>query len=136
VIANRKRQYFLWGLGLTVLSMALAAFILPRFAPPTLYTNESKARQDLRGLSQVLEQFRADHGRYPTREEALYVLVDPSPGGRYFPSSHGITDPWGHIFIYRPPDPQQKGGPTFYSSGPNGIDEGGSGDDIVLRDEK
>jgi len=130
------RRYFLWALGLTVLSTALAVFILPRFTTPTLYTKGSKARQDLLVLSQVLERFRADHGRYPTQKEALYALVDPSPGGRYFPSRHGITDPWGHIFIYQPSDPQQKSGPMFYSSGPNGIDEGGSGDDIVLRDEK
>ena len=135
MVANRMHPYLPWVLGLTALCAAFVVIILPRLTAPTVDTNESKAKQDLRILSQVLERFRSDHGHYPTEKEALYSLVDPAPGGRYFPSSHGITDPWGHVFIYRPPDPQQKGRPIFYSSGPNGIDEGGGGDDIAHDEE-
>ena len=94
-------------------------------------TDEMKARQDLRIIHQVLERFRQDHGRYPAQSESLDVLVDSSPGGQYLVSRHAITDPWGNAFVYRAPDPSQKIPPVIYSRGPNGIDEGGHGDDIL-----
>jgi general secretion pathway protein G len=136
VTVTRPRKWILWGLGLAFFCAALAVVIFPALAPPTLYTNEMAARADLGGLLQALEAFKKDHGRYPTPDESLDALIDPSPGRGYVISRHAITDPWGHVFVYRAPGPKQEGGLMVYSRGPNGIDEGGAGDDIVPRDEK
>jgi len=87
-----------------------------------------KARADLGGIRQALEAFKKDHGRYPSGEESLDVLVDTPSARGYLPSRHAITDPWGDQYVYRPQ--AQEGGFQLYSSGPNRIDEHGHGDDI------
>jgi general secretion pathway protein G len=132
VTASRAWKWIVCGI---VLVGAIA--LVFRFATkPLVYSNELKARADIGSIFfTALEAFKRDQGRYPTREESLDVLVDPSPRGRYLISHHAITDPWGHTYVYRPPDPHQQQGLVLYSIGPNGIDEGGKGDDIVPRDQ-
>lgn len=89
----------------------------------------TKARVDLVGIRQALDAFKKDHGRYPTTEESLGVLVDRPPARAYIVSQHAITDPWGHVYVFR--SDSQRGSFELYSRGPNGIDEAGHGDDIV-----
>jgi general secretion pathway protein G len=96
-------------------------------------TKEMQAKQDIGFIRQVLERYKKDHGRYPTAEESLNALVDPSPAGRYFISKHAIIDPWGHAYIYKPSNWRQDEAVVVYSRGPNGIDEGGAGDDTAVR---
>ena len=94
-------------------------------------TKTMQARQDLPSIYGMLEQFRKDHGRYPMAEESLEVLIDPAPGGKYFVAHRAVVDPWGHSYIYRPPG-GNVGAPAVYSAGPNGVDDGGHGDDVVM----
>jgi hypothetical protein len=41
------------------------------------------------------------------------------------------TDAWGRPFLFRAPGLVHPKGFDLYSTGPNGVDEGGDGDDIV-----
>jgi hypothetical protein len=74
------------------------------------------------GLAAV--QWISEHGRAPTTVEGLEVLPL-----RDFP----MLDGWKQAIVYR-----AKGGNAplefhIYSIGPNGIDEGGGGDDISFK---
>ena len=69
---------------------------------------------------------------------------NPSGGcivyGYFGPELPGIppiepNDAWGHPFIYRCPGTVHSYGWDLYSVGPNGVDELGQGDDILIGDD-
>jgi hypothetical protein len=47
----------------------------------------------------------------------------------------GDQDPWGHPIVYRRPGPLHPRGWDIYSFGPDGEDDGGRGDDIVIGED-
>ena len=57
--------------------------------------------------------------------ERTYYGVDSS---RIDTQTGLLLDPWGHPYVYR----HKPDGVMLYSIGPNGVDEGGMGDDIAL----
>jgi general secretion pathway protein G len=88
----------------------------------------------LRSLLFALEAFRLDHGRYPTREEGLGILVEgPTKsngqerwGGPYIDNLY-LKDLWGHPYEYR--SPGRNGRPfEIFSPGKDGLY--GTNDDI------
>ena len=120
--ASRYWKWAIWSL--VFLSVVSLYFLNARVSD----THAMKARADIGGFREALEAFKKDHGRYPTGDESLDVLVDTPSSRAYLPSRHAIVDPWGDQYVYRPL-PEQ-GGFQLYSSGPNRIDEHGHGDDI------
>ena len=86
MIASRFLNWFFWGVAILCAVLVFRALI-----PPIVDTEEMKARQDIRVLLQVLEEFKKDHGHYPTQKEGLSILVDSPAGRAYFVSTHGIT---------------------------------------------
>lgn len=92
-------------------------------------------------LSQMvgaLRNYQTDHGTLPPELSA----ISKPEGKSYFQYTENgkvmpqILDPWGHPFVYRVRElgsyharPIQRF--ELYSIGPNGKDEGGSGDDIA-----
>ena len=101
-------------------------------------------------LEQALKQYQLDHGDYPLSGAdglALLYKVRSPRGWIYFEFRSAqvikgtIVDMWGRPLVYRNnlsdhekgyvnPFAQNKLGVDIYSFGPNGIDEGGAGDDI------
>jgi general secretion pathway protein G len=78
-----------------------------------------------------LEEFHDDWGRYPTTGEGLKVLAAPSKSGvPYFQKPGYGADTWDNPFVYRSPARTSRRPYDLYSLGPNGLDEGGRGDDI------
>ena len=130
MIANRTK----WGVvGALVLGIAVAASVgVVLLKGRIVDTKEMDARAELKTLRQALDLYKAQHGAYPTTDQSLTVLID-RPGSRgYLAGPHALLDPWGAGFIYRSPGMQHSvDGFQLYSRGPNGIDEGGGGDDIV-----
>jgi hypothetical protein len=54
-------------------------------------------------------------------------------GGREIKAEHGSTlDAWGRPALYRCPGPVHRSGWDVYSLGPDGKDDGGQGDDVLL----
>ena len=74
----------------------------------------TKAVAEIAELRQQVEAYRVDHGAYPKS------LDDVRPG------QHSL-DPWGQPYVYRASDRTL----VLYSTGKNGSDEQGQGDDVV-----
>ena len=85
-----------------------------------------KVNADLSVLNMAITQFAINNaGRYP---EALQALVDPdSDGQRYLRSEEIPKDAWGNAYLY-----QADGSPLLWSSGPDGVNQNGAGDDITI----
>ena len=105
---------------------------------------EERARRDLTQqqingvLVTKLDLFRLHCGRYPTEDEGLLALLEQPDdeeledkwAGPYVKPEQ-LKDPWGNELNYK--FPGDVGGEKMYdlwSSGPNGDDESGDGDDI------
>lgn len=84
---------------------------------------------DLDVLRRGVDRFAQSRHRFPTAAEGLDVLEI----GTDKVLDHVPSDPWGRAYIYR----TTPGAPGFevHSSGLNGIDEHGAGDDLTTRDK-
>jgi general secretion pathway protein G len=87
-----------------------------------------KARADIRVIEQALELYRLDFSRYPSTEQGLQALLDPSQEGaareayiRRLPD-----DPWGRPYVYVAPG--EHGPFDLYTLGAD-AQEGGEGVD-------
>lgn len=98
----------------------LAAVSYVLIAPGIVDTKQAHARQQLMVLRAALARYRADNGRYPSQEEGLPALVDPTPNGRYLTSEFALKDPWGRPIVYRLDGERF----TLRSLGPGGVQTG------------
>lgn len=114
------------GLGLGIL---LAAGLFYTLMPLSSDRNVDEHRKmqtiaKLELVGQSLDEWVTRQGRVPGNDEALGVLeLRKSP----------VLDGWGHPLIYKVV-PGHHGGRKFQlrSAGPNGLDDGGDGDDLTL----
>lgn len=113
--------------------LAIIGMIATMVTPQVLgYLGRAKgetARIQVKNIAQAVELYYLDLGAYPTTQQGLQALVQPSgPAwrGPYVRDARGLTDPWGHAYLYRSPG---VGGTPFevYSLGADGK-AGGSGD--------
>jgi len=101
-----------------------------------------RCTSDIRQMQIVLGMYHLDHDEYPrsTRERTWHeVLV----GGGYLPddllTGNAWLDPWGNAYDYLDRAYPEKSwssacqSPRVFSIGVNGIDEGGEGDDVLVR---
>lgn len=90
---------------------------------------EERVQADLQQLSAAMTVYKISQGGYPT---ALADLVKPLPD--YEEGCLGRPDlpldPWGSGYFFRL---NEKKKPFLWSAGPNGVDEGGAGDDIAKK---
>jgi len=114
----------------------LAALIVPKLLGRTGDAKISAAKANLSTLSQSLQNFRLDCGRYPTSDEGLNALeVQPSGiqgwKGPYLTQALP-TDPWNNPYIYKNPGNNGADSYIVESYGSDG-QEGGTGDaaDII-----
>ena len=106
----------------------LAALVFPKLIPKVGKVKQSAAKAQIELLSQALDQFRLDTGRYPTTSEGLNALqADPGvPGwdGPYL--KKGVpNDTWGRPYHYE--SPGTHGDYDLLSYGADGS-PGGEGD--------
>jgi len=112
--------------------LAIIGMIASLVTPQVLgYLGRAKgetARIQVKNIAQAVELYYLDLGGYPTSEQGLAALVQPTgPGwrGPYVRDARGLTDPWGRAYLYRSPGSQ---GPyEVYSLGSDG-QMGGVGD--------
>ena len=90
---------------------------------------EERVQADLQQLSAAMTVYKISQGGYPA---ALSDLVKPLPD--YEEGCLGRADlpldPWGNGYNFRL---NEKKKPFLWSAGPNGVDEGGAGDDIAKK---
>lgn len=99
----------------------------------------TEAQGQLVEIRFALEDYRSDHGKYPTEEEGLMALLALPPEGRegprfyfdrYVTSPDVFVDPWGREVIYRA---VTDGGCEILSLGRDGRSGGYMGNrDIIL----
>ena len=93
------------------------------------------AKIEIDQISQALDLFKLEIGRYPTTQEGLQALVSAPPGvtnwaGPYWKKSTVPTDPWGHEYKYAAPGGH--GAYDIVSLGADGVEGGeGSNKDIT-----
>jgi len=130
-----------------LLAIAILAGVVWLAMPP-VFCDGPNARVDIARaaigrngpIAKAFESYRHDSGHYPDSALGLGALFKAPPGvalseyrGPYLEGSiEDLTDPWGHPCVYRAPGTFNKDGFDLYSSGPDGIDNGGrdDGDDI------
>jgi hypothetical protein len=105
---------------------------------------EEARRKSCRGLVEnlrlALRNFEADNGADPPSGNANLVKALATPGPKklpYFEFAKGmlnaegeVLDPWGRPFVYRVIAGGGVGSVDLYSTGPDGKDDRGTGDDI------
>jgi general secretion pathway protein G len=87
------------------------------------------AKIEIEQISQSLDLFKLELGRYPTTQEGLQALVAAPPGlanwaGPYWKKSTAPKDPWSHEYKYAAPGTH--GAYDIISLGADGV-EGGEG---------
>ena len=113
----------------------LAGLVGPQVMKYLSSASSDTARLQIENLSNALEGYRIEVGRYPTTEEGLEALVEAPPGatrwnGPYLKKSVIPQDPWGNEYNYR--SPGEHGPFDIYSLGSDNA-PGGEGEsrDIV-----
>lgn len=90
----------------------LASMIVPKIMDRPDEARQTKAAIDIGALSQALQLYKLDNGKYPTTDQGLQALVDPPSVGRlakkwkkggYLDKSKVPMDPWDYDFIYISP---------------------------------
>ena len=108
----------------------MLAFYL--FFSPQPEPKSQEAQVLIRVYENALSILRADTGTLPSSESGIRQLVSNLDSMENWQGPYvGLikSDPWGNSFIYKRIDISATGY-HLYSSGENGIDENGRGDDI------
>ena len=105
----------------------LASMIVPRIMDRPEEARRTKAAVDIGALSQALQLYKLDNGKYPTTDQGLQALIElPSVGrlatkwrkGGYLDKARVPMDPWESDFIYI--SPGLHGDFDLMSYGPDG----------------
>jgi general secretion pathway protein G len=123
--------------GFTLVEMlvviTIIGLIMGLIGPRVLnYLSESKvkaAKIQLQSFGSALDLFYLDAGRFPSTQEGLTALVQPTSGvaawnGPYLKGGNVPSDPWNHLYIYR--SPGERSAYEIMSYGSDG-QEGGTG---------
>ncbi len=118
---------------LTIIGM-LAAIVAPRVLGYLGKAKSDTAKVQVKEISSALELYFLDNGSYPPQQAGLKALVTATPeakkwAGPYLKTAEGLTDPWGHPYLYKVP-----GAHGDYEIGTLGRDgaPGGEGEDKDL----
>lgn len=136
--STKRRGFTLIELIVVMLIIAiLAALVVPRVIGRTGDAKRSKALSDIASFSNLLQQFHADTGRFPTTEEGLNALyVQPADIQNWkgpYTTKPVPPDPWGFDYIYEYPG---SGGDLTYVLASLGADgqEGGEGENTDIME--
>jgi len=120
-----------------VIIAMLAALIGPRLVGALSGSKVKATKIQIETLSNSVETFHLDVGRYPTQQEGLDVLLQNSQKtpienwrGPYLRKNKVPTDEWGKPFTYEIPSKHGMGF-DLYSLGADGK-VGGTGDDADI----
>ena len=92
------------------------------------YLDKSKIKQakiDIGTISNALDLYKTEFGRYPDSDDGLSRLVEE----KILKEKKVPQDPWGNEYVYIYPGSNNEDGFDLYSFGPDGKD--GGNDDIT-----
>ncbi|MDR3480815.1 MAG: type II secretion system protein GspG [Burkholderiaceae bacterium] len=124
---NRARKLSLITFVLCIIATIAAEFISPSMIEDRIVDEELTR---LKFVRQAIDAFQKQTGSFPSNENGTEQLAR---GGNPFLIGP-VSDRWGRPYIYRRISTAP--GYVVYSTGFNGIDEHGEGDDITTPDKK
>ncbi|RLJ60749.1 general secretion pathway protein G [Litoreibacter meonggei] len=118
---------------LTIIAM-IAAVVGPRVIGYLGRAKSETASLQINNLSDAVQLFYVDNGRYPGDGEGLIVLFDKPAGdagwnGPYLETREALSDPWGRDYVYIAPSSESSF--SIQSFGRDGT-QGGTGEDADL----
>ena len=134
-----------------VIILILAGALLPALSKARQMAKKKNAREVIHQLEVALQTYAQDYGRYPHDDGAsptgcvnLILALDNEADGIYYcdwptdmkDGSGNLKDPWENAYIYRDSDNASLAGKerglqyNIWSTGPDGNDNDGEGDDI------
>lgn len=115
----------------------IAAMVVPNLIGSQKKANIDATKVNIKGFETVLDNYAiANGGEYPTgsREDVINLLMNPGQDadGRQLPPAITSTprDAWDQPLYYDMGKATPAGKPGVWSSGPNKVNDEGSGDDI------
>jgi general secretion pathway protein G len=116
-------------------TLVVAALVLVQVVRRQGYDRRQRARHEVQVIASSVDAFRVLHGRYPTAEEGLGVLLREDflmpnalePGAPV----GALHDPWGHRYVYAIPGRVHTVGFDVTSYGADGK-PGGEDDDADI----
>ena len=126
-----------WLLAVALALVFLIGYVL-FFSSRTTYSKEDETRERLRAIEMILENYREDHGAYPSSGIGLVALQRENASDRYFDDNSFLKDSWGSAINYESHESDSDSNRyELYSFGPNQRDDHGGGDDLVCcRDDR
>lgn len=133
-----RRGFTLIELMVVILIIAvLAALIVPRLFGRADEAKRAKAASDVSSLSNMLQHFKLDTGRFPTTEEGLMALrVAPSDVTNWkgpYSTKEIPVDPWGYDYVYEYPGGEGEDSYYLASLGADGM-VGGEGNNADIEE--
>ena len=122
-----------------IIIAALAAMIVPRVIPAGKSAKIKITEGSLANIGVALKMYHLHVGRYPSTDEGLDILLKPNQAPDWqepFLDKQYIEDSWQNKFYYKYPGTYNTYGFDVWSSGPDGENNDGSGDDIMLGKKK
>lgn len=119
---------------LTVIAL-IAAVAGPRLVGYLGRAKTETASLQIKQISNALQLFYIDMGRYPSDAEGLAVLIKRPAGeaawmGPYLENDEALSDPWGRDYLYAEPTSGDQFG--IQSLGRDGA-PGGAGEDADIK---
>lgn len=112
----------------------LGALVAPRMFGKVESAKKKAAKAQIEMFSTAIDAYRLDMGKFPSSLKDLRESSgDEKWQGPYLPKDIPL-DPWGNPYEYK--SPGEHGDYDIISYGPNGVNDGGEGDDIVSWKEK
>lgn len=139
VVRNNRRRGFTLTEVLLVLAIigVIAAMVVPNLIGSQKKANIDATKINIKNFEGVIDNYAiANGGEYPqgSREDVINMLMSPGQDadGRPIPQYLTATprDAWDQPLYYDAGKPTPAGKPGIWSSGPNKVNDEGSGDDI------
>ena len=116
--------------------VAIAAMVAPNLIGRQQESRISLTQAQIKTIENALKQKAIDNnGTYPDSDDAIRELTQVSEddrGREHRPYLEEFPrDSWGNVFHYEFDPKRDTSKPRVWSDGPNGNDDGGSGDDIA-----
>lgn len=109
-----------------VFLLAVIWFVVPYMYPKETDSDIAHTRQKLKAINAVIDRYKSQHGTYPSR---LDDLINTDSEGLYFENDAIMNDSWNNRVKYKFENTKY----ILYSFGPNGVDDLGGGDDIMIK---
>lgn len=139
VVRNNRRRGFTLTEVLLVLAIigVIAAMVVPNLIGSQKKANIDATKINIKNFEGVIDNYAiANGGEYPqgSREDVINMLMSPGQDGDGRPIPQYLTatprDAWDQPLYYDAGKPTPAGKPGIWSSGPNKVNDEGSGDDI------